>query len=88
MSAARARFEASRARYYRLPLPPGHPYAVLPAWTPYVIARLFGALHARFPVREGGRRRSFGIRRRMAKLVGAARRLYARSRKLGPRSRA
>lgn len=44
MSARRARFEAKRARAYRVRLPSGHPYALLPTWVPYPVAKLVGMI--------------------------------------------
>lgn len=52
MSARRARFEAKRAQTHRLRLPKGHPYALAPTWTPYVIAQLVGLLHRLAPGRR------------------------------------
>lgn len=45
MSSRRARFEAQRARLCGLRLPAGHPYALMPRWVPYPLARLVGTLH-------------------------------------------
>lgn len=56
MSARRARFEAGRARHYGVLLPSGHPYARLPLWVPYPLARLIGRLMAE-PVTPRRRRR-------------------------------
>lgn len=44
LSARRARHEARQAGYSGKRLPAGHPYAVLPTWTPYFIARVFGLI--------------------------------------------
>lgn len=44
MSARRARWEAKRAAMgYKLPR--GHPYALVPRWTPYPLAKAVGRLH-------------------------------------------
>lgn len=45
MSARRARFEAERAALYGWSLPAGHPYALVPRWVPYPIARGVGLMH-------------------------------------------
>lgn len=45
MSARRARFEAERAHLCGWRLPAGHPYALMPRWTPYFLARAVGTLH-------------------------------------------
>ncbi len=45
MSARRARFEAERAALCGWRLPPGHPYALLPRWVPYPLARGVGLVH-------------------------------------------
>ena len=45
MSARRARFESERAAIYGWRLPAGHPYALVPRWVPYPIARGVGLLH-------------------------------------------
>ncbi|SHO67695.1 hypothetical protein SAMN02745172_04376 [Pseudoxanthobacter soli DSM 19599] len=44
LSARRARHEARQAGYSGKRLPAGHPYAVLPTWMPYFIARVFGMI--------------------------------------------
>lgn len=45
MSARRARFEAERAWQCGWNLPAGHPYALLPRWVPYLLARAVGSVH-------------------------------------------
>lgn len=51
MSARRARFEAQRAHSHHLKLPKGHPYALVPRWTPYPLAQLIGLVHRLLPGR-------------------------------------
>lgn len=64
MTAAEARREVRRAAQLRRRVPLGHPYGLVPLWTPYPIAKLVAAVaralseRPRQPPKGRGRRRS------------------------------